>query len=113
MINYSKLPQRVRRIVKNYEYCIEDVKYSKEVVYAILKKGYESRDSKGSEIVTHDIEALIQFFKSVVKPAAREIKTALYGFKCPIGGEYVPRGSNYVDLGGLKLCTLCGLKEDN
>jgi hypothetical protein len=108
MINYSGLPSRVRRIVKQYEYCIESV-INDGVQYVLrLKEGYQGNHGLKS-VVFNDSTDVIYFLKSVTKPSSRNILVALYGFSCPIDGRYVPKGSNYIDLEGLKLCTFCGL----
>ena len=105
MINYSPLPQRVRRIVKQYEYCIESVVAVGDETFNIhLKSGYTSKEGISSMMVgSSDREELIYFLKSVVKPPSKEIKVALYGFTCPVSGLYIAKGSNYIDVGGLKI----------
>jgi hypothetical protein len=109
MINYSGLPQRVRRIVKQYDYCIESViKNDNDSCTIYLKKGYQGRDGARNLIIFDDVEA-IYFLKSVVKPSNKIIKVALYGFTCPISGVYVPKGSNYIELNGFKLSPTCNL----
>ena len=106
MINYSGLPQRLRRIVKQYEYCIESVGIDINRVCVRIKDGYICG---GFTILdTADMEWLIDHLKKVTKPASRDIKIALYGFKCQICGLQVHKGSNYTDLGGLKICRICG-----
>jgi hypothetical protein len=40
-----------------------------------------------------------------------EIKVAYYGFRCPITGEFVRKGSNYYYLDGLKFSINCDLSE--
>ena len=39
------------------------------------------------------------------KPDQPEIKVAYFGFTCPICGSYVPKGANYLDHDGFKMCT--------
>ena len=107
MINYSGLPQRVRRIVKQYEYCIERITcHHNKSVSIDLKSGYVSEGC--TAINTADMEDLIGWLKKATKPASRVIKVALYGFKCPVCGRQVSKGSNYTDLGGMRICTMCG-----
>ena len=117
MINYSPLPQRVRRVVKQYEYCIESVEVipmNHNVFKILLKTGYEVKTTYSitgfnSMLVTpNDMEETITLLKHVTKPASRVIRTALYGFPCPICGRQTSKGSNYTDLGGMKICGLCG-----
>lgn len=103
MINYSGLPQRVRRIIKTYEYCIESVQQFPYSTCIRLKEGYVNNGQ--TSVNLGDIEVLIAWLKAVTKPPSREIKTALFGFKCPICGCQVHKGSNYIDIGGLKTCT--------
>jgi hypothetical protein len=111
MINYSKLPQRVRRIVKVYDYCIERVTAHRNQSVSIdLKIGYKSKEGY-TAIGTEDMEEAIQFLKSVIKPSTREIKVALYGFPCPICGKSVAKGSNFADLGGLRICLFCNVQD--
>lgn len=109
MINYKGLPQRVRRIVKQYEYCIESVEWLYTGFSIKLKEGYKFEDGTGSlfYVLTESTD-LIYFLKKVTKPATRVIRTALYGFPCPICGRQTSKGSNYTDLGGMKICGLCG-----
>ena len=107
MINYSGLPQRVRRIVKQYEYCIESVQTINNVVSVNLKPGYWYKGAINHAIITANMEKLIEALKTVTKPASREIKVALYGFPCLICRCQVHKGSNYTDIGGLKTCTNC------
>ena len=102
MINYSPLPQRVRRIVKQYEYCVESVQMFGDIVNVRLKSGYITGMGGGGFIVGV-VEKLIPLFKAVTKPSTREIKVALYGFTCPVSGLYIAKGSNYIDMGGLKI----------
>lgn len=106
MINYSPLPSRVRRIVKTYEYCVESVQQFPYSTCVRLKDGYSYQGQHS--INQGDMEKLIEALKKVTKPPSREIKVALYGFKCPICGCQVHKGSNYTDLGGLKICIMCG-----
>ena len=105
MINYSPLPQRVRRIGKVYDYCIESmVMNNPPFVLVQLKEGYKSGGFSVTQ--TTDMEALISFLKAVTKPSTRDIKVALYGFEC-MCGRRVSKGSNYTSLGGLNLCGKC------
>ena len=110
MINYKGLPQRVRRIVKQYEYCIESVQEVGDETFNIhLKSGYTFKEGISSMMVgSSDRGELIYHLKAVTKPASRVIRTALYGFPCPICGRQTSKGSNYTDLGGMRICTMCG-----
>ena len=110
MINYSNLPQRVRRITKQYEHCIERVETRDHCTAFHLKNGYQTKEGE-NVISTSNLSEAIYALKAVGKPATRDIMVALFGFTCPICSRYVSRGSNFVDLGGLKLCTYCGLPE--
>jgi len=101
MINYSPLPSRVRRIVKQYEYCVESVQMFGDIVTINLKPGYTSLE--GARFISRDMENLINLLKAVTKPPVKEIKVALYGFTCPVSGLYIAKGSNYIDMGGLKI----------
>ena len=117
MIEYKGLPQRVRRIVKVYDYCIESVEaipMNHNVFKILLKTGYEvntsySKTGFNSILVTpNNMEEAIRLLKAVVKPSTRDIKVALYGFECPICSRRVSKGSNYTSMGGLNLCSMCG-----
>ena len=111
-INYSGLPSRIRRITQRYKHCIESITPVQTGLSLKLKEGYLGR-SGGSEYDITDAEDLIYFLKDVKKPRSRHILVALYGFKCPICGSIVQRGSNYIDLDGLRLCNYCGLTDQN
>ena len=110
MLNYSGLPQRVRRIVKRYEYCISEVLEIENCVFnCALKEGYQASNGFPFVIMnTRDMETAIYMFKAVTKPCSRVTKTALYGFNCPMCGKMVAKGKDYTDLGGLNICKLCG-----
>lgn len=105
MINYSGLPQRVKRIVKTYEYCIESVQMFPYSVHIRLKEGYLS---DGNTTINGDAEKLIPLFKAVTKPSSKVIRTALFGFSCPLCNRQVLKGTNYTDFGGMRICGLCG-----
>jgi len=110
--NYANLPARLRRIVKNYEYCVADVSPTGFEAYQItLKPEYSHRD--GSKLFIYpekdQTDNLIQFFKNIVRPSGANIQVALYGFKCPICGNYVTKGSNFKESAGLKVCIKCSL----
>lgn len=110
MISYKGLPSRVRRIVGIYEYCIETVIENEKGIYsATLKDGYESGSGFPWIVINvNKIETAIYAFKAVTKPCSRVIRTALFGFLCPICNGQVLKGSNYTDLGGMRICTMCG-----
>jgi len=108
MINYTGLPQRVRRIVKQYDYCISMVGIKENTFIFYLKDGYQTRDGRDS-IVTSDLTELIYSFKYVTKLTCRSMQVSLFSFQCPICKKSVNKGSNHIDLGGLKLCCMCGL----
>jgi hypothetical protein len=111
MINYSKLPQRVRRITKIYDYCIENVVAHRDKTVSFeLKAGYKAKENY-SAITTGDMEEAIYFLKGVTKPSTREIKVALYSFSCPICGKAVAKGNNFADLGGLRICLYCNVQD--
>jgi hypothetical protein len=107
MINYKGLPQRLRRIGKQYEYCIEKFIEAKNGYRIELKEGYQTKEGLTS-VLTDESDSMFYSMKSVTKPATRVIRTALYGFPCPICGRQTSKGSNYTDLGGMKICGLCG-----
>lgn len=111
MINFSPLPQRVRRIAKVYSYCIESVTPDSAGFVVRLKEGYQGKNGSNVYMATHASTEVIEFLKSVTKPASRKIVTALFGFKCPICNSIINKGSNYIDLGGLKICNYCGLTK--
>jgi hypothetical protein len=109
MINYSGLPQRTRRIVKQYEYCIESVdRVNPDLFNVILKDGYESGSGFPTVLIRTDkIEEAIYLLKAVTKPKVRKVCNTLFGFSCPMCQRYIPRGTNHIDLGGLKVCNGC------
>jgi hypothetical protein len=110
MFSYSGLPARVRRIAQQYNHCIEKVETRDHCTAFHLKNGYQTLTGD-SVVSTADLSEAIETLKKVVKPATRTMIVALYSFQCPICSRQVHRGSNYVDLGGLKLCTMCGLPD--
>ncbi|HZK70625.1 MAG TPA: hypothetical protein VFD03_03765 [Clostridia bacterium] len=110
MINYSELPQRVRRIVSQYSYCIENVEIQKDEVGIKLKEGYKAKEE--TVLITKNMEEAIYFLKSVTKPPSRDIVVAMFSFKCQLNcGNTIQKGSNYVELGGMRLCNYCGGKD--
>ena len=110
MINYSHLPQRVRRVVKVYDYCIDYVTANHDKTISIqLKEGYKAKEE--TAICTKDMEEAIYFLKGVTGPSARLIKVALFSFKCPVCGKPINKGSNYADLQGLKICIYCNVQD--
>lgn len=113
MINYSNLPPRLRRIVKVYEYCILTVTPTSFDAYQIqLKDGYSHRkgDRHYMFLKGDESDAIILFFKNVIKPSASTIQIAMYGFKCPMCGNYVSRGQNYIIVGTIKICVQCNIE---
>jgi hypothetical protein len=106
MINYSQLPQRVRRIAKQYEYCISMVGVQEKNITFMLKDGYQTKEGKTTINMDEDS---IYSFKSVVRPSSRSILVALFGFTCPICGKYIAKGNNYADLSGMRLCMPCSI----
>jgi hypothetical protein len=110
MINYSQLPSRVRRITKVYDYCIEEVTTQDHKVCIKLKDGYTTKDNSIA-IETKNMEEAIYFLKNVTHPQVRKISVALYSFSCQLNcGNTVQKGQNFIDLGGMKLCSFCGMK---
>jgi len=110
MINYSLLPSRVRRVVKVYDYCIEKVTEAKNGYRIELKEGYKTKEGETS-VLTDKTDSMFYSMRSVTKPSTREIKTALYGFLCPVCGKSISKGSNYADLGGLRICLYCNVQD--
>ena len=108
MIEYKGLPQRVRRIVKVYEYCIESVIPDQAGFVINLKSGYQGKNGSNVYMALPNSIEVIEFLKGVTKPSTRDIKVALYGFECPICSRRVSKGSNYTSMGGLNLCSMCG-----
>ena len=107
MINFSPLPSRVRRIAKVYGHCIEVVTIEGKNVSIKLKEGYKNKEE--TAIVTQNIEEAIYFLKSVSKLASRKSAVALFSFKCQLScGRMVQKGTNYIELGGMKICSMCG-----
>jgi hypothetical protein len=109
-INYSGLPAKLRRVVQNYQYCVADVSPTDFKAHQVtLKEGYTHRDgSRWFIYLDNNSEGLIQFFKNIVRPSGT-IQVALFGFKCPLCGEYISRGMNYSEAQGLKCCAHCSL----
>jgi len=110
-MNYSYLPGRARRIIKNYEYCISGVTKNGMEVVIHLKVGFKSADGSTSKAVDSSDDVLY-FLKSVTKPAIRKSAVALFGFNCPICKNYISKGSNYVDLNGLRICNMCNVSSN-
>jgi hypothetical protein len=114
MINFSPLPSRVRRITKVYAHCIVSIRETEKDVYnVILKDGYES--GSGFPFITFNIanmEDAIYQFKAVTRLPVRNISVALFSFQCQLScGRTIQKGQNYIDLGGMKLCSYCGTKD--
>jgi hypothetical protein len=110
MFSYSGLPSRVRRIAQQYSYCIEKIEIRDQCTAFYLKNGYQTL-AGDSVVTTSDLTEAIETLKRVHKPMSRTLIVAIYSFQCPICSRTVNRGSNYVDMGGLKLCTYCGLPD--
>lgn len=107
MINYSGLPQRVRRIVKTFEHYIDRIENTDKIrIY--LKEGYQTIHGDTYFATGDDGVMAMVNLKGVIRPSGRSIKVALFGFTCGCG-QYVRKGSNYVDQDGFRVCTTCGL----
>jgi predicted RNA-binding Zn-ribbon protein involved in translation (DUF1610 family) len=108
MVIYSNLPQRLRRVIQRYEYCVQSVLETDGTYVVNLREGYKGKD--GATQVQFDRSSdIIYFFKDVIAP--RRISSALYSFTCPMCQRTIVKGQNFVDLGGLQICTMCGLKD--
>lgn len=111
MISFS-LPARVRRITSVYKYCIEDVMFLDNTVKIKLKDGYFTKDNSIA-IETKDMEEAIYILKGVTHPQVRKLSVALFSFQCQRGcGHTIQKGQNFIDLGGMKICSLCGSKDN-
>jgi len=99
---HGKFTMKERTVLRKYRPFIDVCKYSTS--YSILlNSGYFYKDS--CEITAKTFSELTQKLSLVTRPASQVIKIAFSGFHCPLCGTYVPRGTNYLDADGIKLCS--------
>ena len=106
-IDYSCLPQRIRRVIKTYEDKVATVIPVETGFHIKLKSGYQDRSGETSRIVP-DGMAAISFLKYIIKIPKPEIMVAQFSFTCPCGTR-IAKGSNYASINGVKTCLKCSI----
>jgi hypothetical protein len=100
-----RVPIRIKRMASLYSYCVAGANAANGSIMITLKEGYQHRDGSKSHQFTGDFDSLRTFFKNIIRPSSSQCKVALVGFTCGICGKYVPRGSNYIVINDMSICS--------